>query len=101
MCHFLLIISLDSGRMTQCNDESRGSRRHFERQNEVLREISIQRDVAGEIHPLNVFRIVIVAIHLAAGLLMIAMSLPLIRRRVPPNSLYGLRVRKTLGDPTI
>jgi hypothetical protein len=50
---------------------------------------------------LNAFRIMILVIHLAVGLLMMAMSLPLIRRKVPPNSSYGLRVRKTLDDPSI
>lgn len=32
------------------------------------------------------------------GLLFIALGIPLILRRVPPNSLYGLRTRNTLDD---
>lgn len=34
----------------------------------------------------------------AAGLLLAGLSLPLIRRRVKPNFLYGLRVPATLAD---
>ena len=35
------------------------------------------------------------------GLLFIALSLPLIKGRVPPNSLYGFRTAKSLSDPKI
>src|SRR6186997_1123438 len=32
------------------------------------------------------------------GLVFVALAIPLIRRRVPPNSLYGLRVPATFAD---
>ena len=35
------------------------------------------------------------------GLLFIALSIPLIQGRVPPNSLYGFRTAKSLSDPKI
>lgn len=38
------------------------------------------------------------AIFLFVGLLFVGISLPLIRRRVPPNRTYGLRVPATLAD---
>lgn len=34
----------------------------------------------------------------AVGALFIGLALPLMRRRVPPNSLYGLRVPATFAD---
>lgn len=37
----------------------------------------------------------------AAGLLLAGLSLPLIRRRVKPNALYGLRVPATLADESV
>jgi len=35
------------------------------------------------------------------GLLFVALSLPLIQERVPPNSIYGFRTAKSLSDPKI
>ena len=35
------------------------------------------------------------------GLLFIALSVPLIQERVPPNSSYGFRTAKSLSDPKI
>ena len=35
------------------------------------------------------------------GLLFIAVSIPLIQERVPPNSTYGFRTTKTVSDPKI
>src|SRR5262245_37295765 len=35
------------------------------------------------------------------GLLFIALSIPLILERVPPNSFYGFRTAKSLSDPKI
>jgi uncharacterized membrane protein len=35
------------------------------------------------------------------GLVLIGISVPLILRKVPPNSFYGCRTRKTLSDPKI
>lgn len=37
----------------------------------------------------------------ASGLLMIALAIPMILGRVPPNPLYGLRCRETLADPVV
>ncbi len=42
------------------------------------------------LHPTAVFAMV--------GLLFIVMALPLIRRRVPPYGLYGVRIPATLAD---
>ncbi len=36
-----------------------------------------------------------------SGLVVSAISIPLIYRRIPPNGLYGFRVRKTLENPHI
>ena len=38
------------------------------------------------------------AIFLFVGVLLVGISLPLIRRRVPPNRTYGLRVAATFAD---
>jgi uncharacterized membrane protein len=35
------------------------------------------------------------------GILFVALSIPLIRNRVPPNRFYGFRTAKTLSDPKI
>ena len=35
------------------------------------------------------------------GLVLIGISVPLIMRKVPPNSFYGCRTRKTLSNQTI
>ena len=35
------------------------------------------------------------------GLVLTGISAPLIMRKVPPNSFYGCRTRKTLSDPKI
>ena len=35
------------------------------------------------------------------GLFFIAVSIPLIQERVPPNSFYGFRTAKSLSDPNI
>ena len=41
------------------------------------------------------------AAYLFTALVFVALSIPLIRGRVPPNSLYGFRVRRTLEDPAV
>jgi hypothetical protein len=46
-------------------------------------------------------RIFIVILYGSLGLLTAAMAIPLVRRKVKPNALYGFRVRKTLEDPEI
>src|SRR4051812_18320096 len=40
-------------------------------------------------------------LYLALGLALVGMSIPLIRGRVPPNPVYGFRVKRTLEDPDI
>ncbi|HEX8138347.1 MAG TPA: SdpI family protein [Pyrinomonadaceae bacterium] len=35
------------------------------------------------------------------GLLFVGLSVPLIKKRVPPNPYYGFRTKKTLSDPKI
>jgi uncharacterized membrane protein len=35
------------------------------------------------------------------GIMFVALSIPLIQERVPPNGSYGFRTRKTLSDPKI
>ena len=35
------------------------------------------------------------------GVLFVALSIPLIEKRVPPNRYYGFRTAKTLADPAI
>jgi uncharacterized membrane protein len=35
------------------------------------------------------------------GLLMAALGMPLMRRKIAPNSWYGFRVRRTLEDPKV
>ena len=43
----------------------------------------------------------LLVLYVAAGLLLIGLSIPLIRRKVQPNAWYGFRVRQTLADPEI
>ena len=40
-------------------------------------------------------------LYVVAGLLLIALAVPLIRRKVRPNAWYGFRVRQTFADPDI
>ena len=37
----------------------------------------------------------------SSGLLWAALAVPLIRRKIAPNPLYGFRTRRTLGDPSV
>ncbi len=40
-------------------------------------------------------------LHAASGVLLMALSLPLMCGKVPPNGLYGFRVKATLENPQI
>ncbi|MHC1767372.1 MAG: SdpI family protein [Verrucomicrobiia bacterium] len=40
-------------------------------------------------------------LHAASGVLLMALSLPLLWEKVPPNGLYGFRVKATLENPRI
>jgi uncharacterized membrane protein len=46
-------------------------------------------------------RIIVLCEFVVVGLVFAALSIPMIRRRVPPNSVYGFRVKKTLSDPKV
>jgi len=41
----------------------------------------------------------LVIIYVAGGLLLTAFSIPLVLGKIPPNGLYGFRVKKTLENP--
>ena len=43
----------------------------------------------------------LLAVFLLTGSVLVALSIPLIRGRVPPNSAYGFRVKRTLENPGI
>ena len=47
------------------------------------------------------FRIFILVANVSTGLLTAALAVPLMRRKVGPNALYGFRVRRTLDDPRV
>ncbi len=40
-------------------------------------------------------------LHAASGVLLMALSLPLLWEKIPPNGLYGFRVKATLENPRI
>ena len=43
----------------------------------------------------------LLALYVASGLLLVAVSIPMIRGRVKPNWIYGFKVRKTVENPGI
>src|SRR5438067_327395 len=43
----------------------------------------------------------LIMLYVAAGLLLVALSLPLIWGKIGPNPWYGFRVRRTLQDPAV
>ncbi|NTV37014.1 MAG: SdpI family protein [Anaerolineaceae bacterium] len=43
----------------------------------------------------------IMVMYIASGILLSALSIPLILRKIKPNGLYGFRVKQTLEDPTL
>jgi hypothetical protein len=45
--------------------------------------------------------VVFAAVFGAVGLIMIGLAVPLIRRRVAPNGVYGLRVPATIADKSV
>lgn len=45
--------------------------------------------------------IALLIVYIASGLLMSGLALPLMWRKVPPNHLYGFRVRRTLEDEAV
>jgi hypothetical protein len=49
----------------------------------------------------NGFMTFILLVHVSTGVLTAALAVPLMRRKVGPNALYGFRVRRTLEDPRV
>ena len=43
----------------------------------------------------------LLTLYLASGVLLMLLSLPLLWGKVPPNGLYGFRVRATLDNPNV
>ena len=43
----------------------------------------------------------LLVLYLASGVLLMLLSLPLLWSKIPPNGLYGFRVRATLENPSI
>jgi hypothetical protein len=43
----------------------------------------------------------LLSLYVGTGLLLSALSIPLILRRIPPNGLYGFRVKATLENPDL
>jgi uncharacterized membrane protein len=46
-------------------------------------------------------KLTLLVIYVAAGVLMIALAIPLILRRIPPNRWYGFRTPRTVADPEV
>jgi nitric oxide reductase large subunit len=40
-------------------------------------------------------------LYTATGILLALLSIPLMRRKIPPNGLYGFRIPKTLNNPDL
>jgi len=40
-------------------------------------------------------------LYCSAGVVLAGMSIPLIRRKIPPNGMYGLRSEKTINNPEL
>ena len=45
--------------------------------------------------------VTLMILFISSGLLLAALSVPLILRRIGPNPLYGFRVKRTLEDPAV
>jgi hypothetical protein len=43
----------------------------------------------------------ILVLYLVGGVLLIALSIPLLYDKIPPNSFYGFRVSQTITDPKV
>src|SRR6476659_9971082 len=50
---------------------------------------------------MDVGKTIVLLAFLATGLLLVALSIPLIRGRIRPNMWYGFRVKRTLEDPQV
>ena len=47
------------------------------------------------------FKTTLLMMHVGSGLVLTALSFPLIRGKIGPNPWYGFRVRQTLENPAI
>ena len=45
--------------------------------------------------------IILLALYAFSGILLAGLSVPLILNKIPPNGLYGFRIRSTLNDPDL
>jgi hypothetical protein len=45
--------------------------------------------------------LLLLIVYISAGILLALLSIPLIRRKIPPNGLYGFRVQKTMDNPEL
>lgn len=45
--------------------------------------------------------ITLMFLFLLSGLLLVALSIPMIMGKIPPNGLYGFRVKKTMENPDV
>jgi uncharacterized membrane protein len=43
----------------------------------------------------------ILILYLVSGVLLIALAIPLLYDKIPPNSFYGFRVSQTINDPKV
>jgi uncharacterized membrane protein len=43
----------------------------------------------------------LMGIYVGMGLVMLILAVPLIQKRIPPNHIYGFRVKRTLENPDI
>ena len=48
-----------------------------------------------------ILKTIILFMYIPMGVLFVAIGVPLMRRKIAPNSLYGFRVRRTLEDPEV
>jgi uncharacterized membrane protein len=44
---------------------------------------------------------ILMTLYLVSGSLLILLSIPLVLRKIPPNPIYGFRVRWTMEDPEL
>jgi uncharacterized membrane protein len=44
---------------------------------------------------------ILLLLFVCSGLLLAALSIPLMLRKIPPNPLYGFRISKTLNNPDV
>jgi hypothetical protein len=50
---------------------------------------------------MEIFMVFLMYMCIFSGFLLAALSVPMIMGKIPPNGLYGFRVRKTMENPEI